>query len=592
MANPYPYRATIRNEYLGVSKEICARTCDEFEWRKANQRTKWNAQEAKKRQSDTARREVEDLRLRAEELTQEAQARLESFRSILNHGALAVLVVRWDELLDRRLPPNAPTFSFDLPKPDLNRIRLETLGLPPTEDVVRSEFGVPDERPFVEMILPFLRSRRRRAEEEAAEEFRRLSLSYRSGEKRAIAAYNERVREYNSRRREAKIQFAVRLAAHEKEDEAFRSEQERHNAAVTAFKTGYESGAPVAIERLAQMVLDRSAYPDGIAGDPDVLFDEPSRILVLNFWLPNPSQIPSILEHKFVAARKEIRQVEMKKADFQSVYDDIINQIALRTIHEVFSTDYANHIQAVVFNGWIRGLNPETGKEFTSCILSCQAPRDKFREIDLTRASPRDCVRGLRGITAGPLAELAPVRPIMDINRDDDRFVESKEVMGHLDPRENLAAMDWEDFEHLVRDLFARVFEKDGCEVKVTQASRDRGVDAIAFDPDPVRGGKFVIQAKRYNMVVPVSAVRELFGTMIAEGANKGILVTTSRFGHDSREFAKNRPITLIDGPNLVHMFQEHGQSVYIALAPRGDRPGIGRSISRQTPNEKEVEDA
>jgi len=38
--------------------------------------------------------------------------------------------------------------------------------------------------------------------------------------------------------------------------------------------------------------------------------------------------------------------------------------------------------------------------------------------------------------------------------------------------------------------------------VKVTQASRDRGVDAIAFDPDPIRGGKFVIQAKRYNITL------------------------------------------------------------------------------------------
>jgi restriction system protein len=112
--------------------------------------------------------------------------------------------------------------------------------------------------------------------------------------------------------------------------------------------------------------------------------------------------------------------------------------------------------------------------------------------------------------------------------------------------------------------------------VRVTQASRDRGVDAIAFDPDPIRGGKFVIQAKRYNMVVPVSAVRDLYGTMIAEGATKGILVTTSYFGRDSREFAKDKPITLIDGENLVYMFQEHGHNVHIALLPKGDpRRGI-----------------
>src|SRR5947209_10692880 len=115
--------------------------------------------------------------------------------------------------------------------------------------------------------------------------------------------------------------------------------------------------------------------------------------------------------------------------------------------------------------------------------------------------------------------------------------------------------MDWEDFEHLVRQLFEKEFAKTGGEVRVTQASRDRGVDAIAFDPDPIRGGKFVIQAKRYNLPVPVSAVRDLYGTMIAEGATKGILVTTSYFGRESREFAKDKPITLIDGPQLVYLF-------------------------------------
>jgi restriction system protein len=250
-------------------------------------------------------------------------------------------------------------------------------------------------------------------------------------------------------------------------------------------------------------------------------------------------------------------------------------------MHEVFIADYSLAVEAVVFNGWVRGIDPKTGKPFTSCVLSCEASRKQFMDLDLAHVSPKDCIRGLKGITAGPLIMLAPVKPIMELNRDDDRFVESKEVMDQIRPEDNLAAMEWEDFEHLVRELFEREFSQTGGEVRVTQASRDRGVDAIAFDPDPIRGGKFVIQAKRYNMVVPVSAVRDLYGTMIAEGATKGILVTTSHFGRDSREFAKDKPITLIDGENLVHMFQKHGRNVHIAMLPKGDpRRGLGSPAS------------
>lgn len=154
----------------------------------------------------------------------------------------------------------------------------------------------------------------------------------------------------------------------------------------------------------------------------------------------------------------------------------------------------------------------------------------------------------------------------MDIDKNDKRFIESKEVISSLNESVNLAEMDWEDFEYLVRELFEKIFSNDGSEVKVTQASRDGGVDAIAFDNDPIRGGKFIIQAKRYNNVVPVSATRDLYGTVINEGAIKGILVTTSYYGNDSRDFAKDKPITLIDGSNLVYLLNEYGYKAHIEL--------------------------
>jgi restriction system protein len=55
------------------------------------------------------------------------------------------------------------------------------------------------------------------------------------------------------------------------------------------------------------------------------------------------------------------------------------------------------------------------------------------------------------------------------------------------------------------------------------RAGGDGGVDAVVFDPDPIRGGKIVIQAKRWTNTVGVAAVRDLYGTVMNEGANKGI---------------------------------------------------------------------
>jgi restriction system protein len=65
---------------------------------------------------------------------------------------------------------------------------------------------------------------------------------------------------------------------------------------------------------------------------------------------------------------------------------------------------------------------------------------------------------------------------------------------------------------------------------------------------------------------VSVSAVRDLYGTVLNEGAIKGILVTTADYGPDSYEFAKDKPLTLINGNNLLHMLMKHGRTFRIDL--------------------------
>lgn len=187
-------------------------------------------------------------------------------------------------------------------------------------------------------------------------------------------------------------------------------------------------------------------------------------------------------------------------------------------------------------------------------------------DINLAQVDSKACFKKLKGVSAAKLTALQPIRPLLLLNREDPRFVPAYSVTETLDASSNLAAMDWEDFEHLIRQLFEEVFSAGGGEVKITQASRDGGVDAIVFDPDPIRGGKIVIQAKRYTNTVSVSAVRDLFGTIHNEGANKGILVTTADYGSDAHEFAKGKPITLISGSQLLFLLAQHGHKARIDL--------------------------
>jgi len=146
------------------------------------------------------------------------------------------------------------------------------------------------------------------------------------------------------------------------------------------------------------------------------------------------------------------------------------------------------------------------------------------------------------------------VKPVIDFDMADPRFVSTSDVLAELDARPNLMELTPTEFEGLITNLF----ETMGLDTKQTQPSRDGGVDCVAYDARPIFGGKVVIQAKRYKHTVGVSAVRDLFGTMQNEGATKGILVTTSGYGQASHEFANGKPLELIDGGNLLYLLQEH----------------------------------
>lgn len=375
----------------------------------------------------------------------------------------------------------------------------------------------------------------------------------------AVLAADE---EDKGRRKELERQRALFQADKAKFEEARKSAE----AKVDEFRSLWLKKEPAAIIEHADLVLSASVYPDWMKVDYAVGFDPEAKILVIDYRLPSPSEIPTLERVTFVKSRGELTEKHIPESKRKSMFDDICCQITLRTIHEIFEADEVDAISAVTFNGWVEAVNPSTGREERNCILSVQAHKAEFLAFDLARVEPRACFKALKGVAASSLAGLAPVRPILVLDSNDRRFVPSREVVSELDDSVNLASIPWEEFEHLVRELFAKIFSGDGAEVHVTQASRDGGVDAIALDPDPIKGGKIVIQAKRYTNTVGVSAVRDLYGTVVNEGANRGILVTTSNYGPDACKFAQGKPLTLLNGSNLLALLADHGHKARIDL--------------------------
>lgn len=357
--------------------------------------------------------------------------------------------------------------------------------------------------------------------------------------------------------------------------EAIRREVTEHNAAIDAQRSHYLNRDAEAVAEYCDLVLSRSSYPKFCPQEFLIDYDKSTNTLVVEYRLPALADIPSLKEARYIAARGEFKETYLKDREVNALYDSAIYQIALRTLHEVFEADRIDAIDRVVFNGWVHDVDRRSGHDTRTCIASLQATKREFERINLAAVDPKECFRGLKGVAASKLATMVPIAPILQLNREDLRFVASREVASGFDASTNIAAIGWEEFERLVREIFAAEFTRDGGEVKVRQSSRDGGVDALAFDPDPLRGGKIIIQAKRSANTVAVTAVRDLYDTVVNEGATKGILVTTSSFGPNAYRFAKGKPLVLLDGRHLLHLLSKHGRKARIDLR-EAKRLGVG----------------
>jgi restriction endonuclease len=326
---------------------------------------------------------------------------------------------------------------------------------------------------------------------------------------------------------------------------------------------GYKKGEKQSVAERLDYLLQGIKLPRSVPHIWEIDFDEQQKIAVIEVGLPDVVHRPPF---KTVILKSGVVKKPLNQTERKALIPKVHPAILLRIAFEVFRNDTDERIDLLVLNGWVKFDHPATGVNTTAYTASLMVKREQVTALNLTKIDPIVAFGNMHGKSAGRLIEIIPIEPVLSLNRNDSRFVNARDVLRSLGTETNLAAMDWQDFEHLIRELFEKEFSNRGAEVKITQASRDRGVDAIVFDPDPIHGGKYVIQAKRYTNTVDVSAVRDLCAVVKKEGASRGILVTTSMYGADAYAFANNEPVTLLNGAELLGLLKKHGYTFRINL--------------------------
>lgn len=545
MSSKFMYEIEIRHRGLNKYRHIKGSDKYIVEQKAHMQQLAWDEMWEKKLLAEGKRVEKEEKNRSREEnkelalsRTAEAKNEISEIKNILNHTLRVNDAINWEKLLDRS--------AFKIQKPSKPRV------IKYTREPVISD---PEFIPNISFFDKVFKKRKQLKLEKSMLEFQA-----------SHSLWLDKCAEIDNQNVKNLERYNISKETWLSEKIVFEDNQKKHNEKITIKQQQYLNKEQNAIVDYCEMVLSNSSYPDILDHDFDIEYNEETKNLIIDFNLPDKEKLPTLKEVKYLVTKNEFSESFISEKELNSLYDELIYQITLRTHHEIYESDVVSAIDSVVFNGWVSFIDKANGQLTTSCIISLQTSKDEFLAINLANVDPKACFKQLRGIGSSKLHSISPIAPILTINKEDRRFIDAYSVAHDIDDTSNLAAMDWQDFENLIREIFEKEFSTSGGEVKITQASRDGGVDAVAFDPDPIRGGKIVIQAKRYTNVVGVSAVRDLYGTTMNEGATKGILVTTADFGPDAYEFAKGKPLTLLNGGNLLHLLAKHGHKAKIDL--------------------------
>lgn len=552
MGRGYRYHETIYHKGLNLQKTIGANSRSELRYKIEIQRAQWDERLNKKLESENKKMIAEQKRaekaeiarnnekaiLYAEELTREASNIQDKLDSLLVND-LTFEKIDFEKL---------KTFDqYSVPSPSMPMM------IPEQREPLRSD-DVFNPKPGLLVRLSKSKLEQFNADNDAR--FNATHNAWYQNEMNNKAQNNLMLEEYNRK-----------LAEWQKNKEEFINQQNEHNIGVDEFKTSVRSGDSDAVDEYVEMLLDKINIPLDYQMGHKIGYTPKNRNIIIDAFFPTIESIPRLKSVSYVKSRQEFKESFFTDNQIAKKYDSIVYQLALVYLNRVFSinNDF-DLIDAVVLNGMVNTIDKATGNDTVSCILSVRVNREKFESLNLSSIDPKAWFRSAKGVAAANIANITPVQPIQILDKEDERFIEGYSVIDSINEGVNLAAIDWKDFENLISEVFGQEFSSNGGEVKITQASRDGGVDAVAFDPDPIRGGKIVIQAKRYTNVVGVSAVRDLYGTLMNEGAMKGILVTTSYFGNDAYDFANGKPIQLIDGGQLLGLLERHGHKARIDL--------------------------
>jgi restriction system protein len=377
-----------------------------------------------------------------------------------------------------------------------------------------------------------------------------------------IQTFIKPIREkYNKYVEELELQYSNGYKLYEEKENKILEEivnrKEEYDLHVKGIKDNgknlYKDANPDFISSYKKHILNNSEYPFNYNKKIDVNYFNESKELLVNYLLPKRDIIPTTKEYKYLKTKDEITKTERKLKEINDIYKEVILSIPLRTMYESFNSHAKEHIDSIVFNGYIEDIDLSTGRDINPCMISVMTSKQDFNERNLSKIDKYKCLDDMNArLSIDSNFEFKEVFPIKTFDSITNCIIEDDNI--------NLLKMDPFDFEKFATNLLRKM----GYDAIPTKPSKDGGIDGEFYYNDSLISGKIVIQVKRYKDTVGIANLREFDSVIKTSKAMKGIMIATSEFSQECKELALEENIQLIGKSELLRLLNEYGINAYI----------------------------
>ena len=162
-----------------------------------------------------------------------------------------------------------------------------------------------------------------------------------------------------------------------------------HSAArIDELIAGLGYGTPESVHDYVSIVLSNSVYPEVLHVEHEFHFDVENAELALKVFVSPPDQLPSTKAYKYTKSTDLISETSLSQKACKDRYSSIIQQIALRSLHEVFEADRRGIIKTMSLEVGTETTEPATGLEKFILFVATAAERDEFLTYNLSAVDP------------------------------------------------------------------------------------------------------------------------------------------------------------------------------------------------------------